>query len=255
MNLDCRVELPDFEGPLDLLLHLTKTHELDILNLPISKITKQYLIYLDHMRELNLDLASEYLVMAATLTYLKSRVIVPDDKEDEKTGPDPRAQLIKQLIELKCYKELAAALDARPRLFRDTFISKNTGFEECQDEKDPEVALSNPFQMAEAFKDMLRRRKGVTHNVYMDEVPVSDCIKNIFNKLKTEDSFSFESLLPSPSKPAHLISNFLSILELSKLQITGFKQKENFAGIEVYRRPEFKELSDFEKQQLQLSWE
>jgi segregation and condensation protein A len=250
--LDCRVQIPHYEGPLDLLLHLIKTHEFDIKTLPIAQITKQYLLYLDFMREMNLDTASEYLVMAATLIHLKSQVILPQELLEGAMGPDPRAQLIRQLLELKCYKELSHALDQRPRLRRDVFLSKNTGLEEIEDSIDPEVALTNPFQLLESYKDLLKRRQGVVHKVFEDAIPVSDCLKNIVERLKIEEEIPFASLLPNPSRTSHLISNFLATLELAKIQITGFRQDEVYGPITIYRKKSIEELGQLDK--LNLSW-
>jgi len=250
--IDCRVQVPHFEGPLDLLLHLIKSHEFDIRNLSISQITKQYVLYLDYMRELNLDMASEYLVMAATLTHLKSQVILPQEMVVGATGPDPRAQLIRKLLELKCYKELASSLESRPRLGRDVFLSRNTGLEEIEDGIEPEVALTNPFQMVEAYKALIRRRDGVVHKVFEDAVPVGNCLREIIVRLKTETEISFESLLPNPSKPQNLIANFLATLELAKMQVSGFRQDETFGPITIYRKPGLDDLTDVEK--LALSW-
>ncbi len=252
MVLDCRVQIPHYEGPLDLLLHLIKTHEFDIRTLSISQITKQYLLYLDYMRELNLDMASDYLVMAATLTHLKSQVILPQELREGATGQDPRAQLIRKLLELKCYKELSNALDKRPRLGRDIFLSRNTGLEEIEDSIDPEVAITNPFQLLGAYKEMVKRRDGVVHKVYEDSLPVSDCLKNIVERLKLEEEIPFATLLPNPSKSTHMISNFLATLELAKIQISGFRQEEVFGPITIYRKKSVEELGTLKT--LNLSW-
>jgi len=235
---NCEVRLPDFEGPLDLLLHLIKNHELDILNLPIATITRQYLNFLNYMREMNLDLASEYLVMAATLTYLKSQVILPQSPEDEATGVDPKSQLIRRLIELKNYKELARDLEQRPRLFRDVFLCKNSGAEEIQEGLDPEVALTNPFQLSEAFRLLAERRKTIVHNVVTDQVPISYCVSKIVDVLKTQERVSFLQLLPQLSRPQDMISMFLGVLEMSKMQMTELEQEDIFSPIYITRKVE-----------------
>lgn len=254
VNFDCQVQVPDFEGPLDLLLHLIKTHELDILNLPVSKITRQYLNYLDYMREMNLDLASEYLVMAATLTYLKSQVILPQEENNEATGQDPRAQLIKKLIELKNYKQLATDLAARPRLFRDVFPSKNTGSEELQDSFEPQVEVTNPFQLAEAYTQLLQRRKVHEHKVSADETPISSCVEHIVETLKTEERISFQKLLPTVAKPNQIISMFLGVLEMSRMQMTTIEQDNIFGPIFVNKR-EGVELERANAMIRGMSWE
>lgn len=253
VQIDCNVQLSEFEGPLDLLLHLIKSQELDILNLPIAKITGQYLVYLDYMREMNLDLASEYLVMAATLTYLKSQVILPQEQTTEDSGADPRAQLIRRLVELKCYKELASSLAARPRLFREVFLCRNTGADEITEGLDPEVSLTNPFQLVDAYRQLLDRRKTITHSVYVDEVPISACIGRIADVLKGQDRVTFQQLLPTVSRPKDVISMFLGILEMARLQMTGIEQDQMFGPIDIVRRVEPAEL-DHAKRVHGLSW-
>jgi segregation and condensation protein A len=252
--INCQVHIPDFEGPLDLLLHLIRNHELDIVNLPIAKITSQYLAYLDYMRELNLDLASEYLVMAATLTYLKSQVILPQEVNPEKTGVDPRAQLIKRLIELKGYKDLAKELSLRPRLHRDIFLCKNTGAEEIQDGIEPEVALSNPFQIADSFSQLLSRRKTIVHKVVNDEVPIAHCIAEIVEKLKTQESARFAELLPANARSQDVISMFLGVLEMARMQMSEIHQDEIFSPIKITRSVAPQDLDRANQLIKGLSW-
>jgi len=234
--IDCRVELANFEGPLDLLLHLIKTHELDIRNLSISKITQQYLSYLNFMRELNLDLASEYLLMAATLTYLKSEVILPRDETEEATGNDPRTQLIRRLIELKNYKDLARDLSERPRMFRDVFPCRNTGADEIQDGLEAEVALTNPFQMAKAYKDLIERRKTHVHAIYMEEVPVATSVERIAKLLELSEQLGFKQLLPENCKTQDFVSTFLAVLEMTRMQFTTLQQEEIFGSLGITRK-------------------
>jgi len=228
---------------------------LDILNLPIAKITKQYLSYLDYMRELNLDLASDYLVMAATLTYLKSQMILPQEEADEATGNDPRAQLIRRLVELKNYKELSQMLEERPRLYREVYPCRNTGVEEIQDELDPEVALTNPFQMVKAYQDLMIRRKEVIHNVIYDDIPVSSCMENIATKLLEAQSITFHELTPETAKPVQVISNFLGILEMTKLQVTKIEQPKVFDPIKIQRKMSFEDLRYFRDNVKSISWD
>jgi segregation and condensation protein A len=255
VQIDCQVQLPMFEGPLDLLLHLIKSNELDILNLPVAKITAQYLSYLDYMREMNLDIASEYLVMAATLTYLKSQVILPQDPLEEAAGRDPRQQLIRRLIALKSYKELALDLSRRPRLFRDIFLAKNTGAEEIHDAIDPEVALSNPFQLSEALLAALERGKIHVHKVVADEVPIASCVSKIVEVMKYQERINFNDLLPKVSRPQDVISMFLGTLEMARMQITGIDQPEIFGPIEIFRKVEANEVDRANLLIKGLSWQ
>lgn len=252
--VNCQVHLPEFEGPLDLLLYLIRNHELDILNLPIATITRQYLDYLNYMRELNLDLASEYLVMAATLTYLKSQVVLPQDPTLEATGQDPRSQLIRRLIELKSYKELAQDLGNRPRLFREVFLCKNSGAEEIQEGIEPEVALSNPFQLSEAFQGLLDRRKTLVHKVVSDDVPIAFCVGEIVSALKQKERLTFQELLPPNAKPHHVISMFLGVLEMARMQMSEIDQPEIFDPIFVNRKAEVADLDRANDLIRGLSW-
>ncbi len=231
------------------LVHLRK-----ITTSPIAAITRQYLAYLDYMREMNLDLASEYLVMAATLTYLKSQVILPQEESSEATGPDPRAQLIKRLIELKNYKELARDLAARPRLFRDIFLAKNTGAEEIEAGIEQEVALTNPFQLTEAYRLLIERRKVVVHNVYTDDTPISSCIDRIIASLRVEERLSFQQLLPQITRAKDLISMFLGVLESARIGMTGIEQEEIFSPIFITRKMDPERLESAKKD-YNFTWE
>lgn len=255
VQIDCQVHLPSFEGPLDLLLHLIKSNELDIMNLSVSSITNQYLKYLDYMRDMNLDIASEYLVMAATLTYLKSQMILPKDPSDEATGKDPRAQLIRRLIELKSYKELALDLSRRPRLFRDIFLAKNTGAEEIEAGIEPEVALSNPFQLSQALLNVFERKKVFVHKVVTDEVPIASCVAKIVNVLKETERIKFTELLPQVSRPQDVISMFLGVLEMARMQVSGVEQDSIFGPIEIYRRVDAKDMEQANRLIQGLSWQ
>ncbi len=252
--IDCRVQLPDFEGPLDLLLYLIRNHELDLVNLPIAKITRQYLDYLDYMREMNLDLASEYLVMAATLTYLKSQAILPVEAEDTATGHDPRSQLIRRLIQLKCYKELANHLNHLPRLYRDVFVCRNTGADEIEASLETEVALSNPFQLTQAYRAMITRQKTHVHQIYMEEVPVAKSVERLSTLLETQQKYSFQDLLPEVCKAPDFVSTFLAILELTRMQFTSIHQDNAFGPLEIERRVNVEDMSRANNMIRGLSW-
>ncbi len=181
-----RVRLEAFEGPLDLLLHLVKTNELDLYNLPIATITDQYLQYLDMFEELNLDVAGEYLVMAATLMYLKSRLLLPvDDEAEEDGGEDPAVDLVRQLAEYQRYREAAEELRDRVMLHRDVFRRppatpqdgerEDAGFQPVSladllealrrvlvaaAARTPHVLEGEEYSVAEAVRDMVARLRG-----------------------------------------------------------------------------------------------
>ncbi len=152
----CAVKLPAFEGPLDLLLHLIRSNEVDISEIPISVISEQYLEYLDLMRLFDIDVAADYLVMTATLAYIKSRMLLPysgDDEEED--GEDPRAELARRLAEFAVFQEAARDLGARPLLGRDVFVVEPDA--SALPHKDPVLEVSL-FQLLEAFRRPPRRR-------------------------------------------------------------------------------------------------
>ncbi len=152
------VKLDIFEGPLDLLLYLIRKNELDIYNIPMALITEQYLAHLEMMKALNLDLAGEYLVLAATLVHIKSRMLLPVE-EGEKEGEDetdPRAELVRQLLEYQAFKEVALSLDRRNLLDRDVFKRTQASEETADEQEDPMVEVTL-FELIEAFKQVVER--------------------------------------------------------------------------------------------------
>src|SRR5262245_37783007 len=151
-----RVRLDLFEGPLDLLLHLIKRNEVDVTDIPVAQITEQYLGYLDLMRELNLDVASEYLVMAATLTLLKSRLLLPAPPGEDDEEADPRADLVRQLLEYQRYREASAALAERPWLRRDVFAREPNAEGLPPDPNEKPAVKVTLFELLEAFRAVLK---------------------------------------------------------------------------------------------------
>ena len=152
------VRLEMFEGPLDLLLHLIQKNELDITNIPIALITEQYLEYLQLIKELNLDIAGEYLLMASTLLHIKSRILLPSStQEEEEAGEDPRAELVRRLLEYQKYKIAAGDLERRPILDRDVFVRLILPEPEAEQEEKVEATL---FELLEAFRGKVEERLG-----------------------------------------------------------------------------------------------
>ena len=150
------IKLDIFEGPLDLLLYLIRKNEIDIYNIPIALITEQYLEYLDLMRSLNLDLAGEYLVLAATLIHIKSRMLLPPVEGDDETeeGEDPRAELVQQLLEYQAFKEAALNLEDRPLLERDVFTRGAPLEEPAEAEEEEETMIEvGIFELVQAFRE------------------------------------------------------------------------------------------------------
>ncbi len=152
------IKLDIFEGPLDLLLYLIRKNEIDIYNIPIALITEQYLEYLDMMRSLNLDLAGEYLVLAATLIHIKSKLLLPpaEGEEEEEEGEDPRAELVQQLLEYQAFKEAALSLETRPLLDRDVFTRGAPAEEPAAAEEEEEAMIEvGVFELVQAFRRII----------------------------------------------------------------------------------------------------
>jgi segregation and condensation protein A len=223
-----------FEGPLDLLLHLIKKNELDIADIPISLITEQYLEYLKLMKVLNLDIAGDYLLMASTLLHIKSKMLLPPPSaEEEEEGEDPRAELVRRLLEYKKYKEAAAELERRPLLDRDVFVgSIPMEAEASEGEERIEVSL---FELLEAFRQVLERAKSkVFHDVTLERITVEEKMEEILSLLERESrTMAFHLLFPMEAPRRVFIVTFLAILELVKMRRIRLFQLAPFETIRI----------------------
>jgi segregation and condensation protein A len=227
------VRLGIFEGPLDLLLHLIHKNQLDIMNIPIALITEQYLEYLKLMKELNLDVAGEYLLMASTLLHIKSKMLLPTSQEgEEEEEEDPRAELVRRLLEYQKYKEAAQGLERRPLLDRDVFIRSISPEKE---EPVPEELEVNLFELLEAFRKLLERAKIESfHEVMLDHLSVEERVQEIVSLLQRERrSLAFHLLFPEGSSRRMIIVTFLAILELVKMKLVRIFQPAPFETIRI----------------------
>lgn len=208
-----RIELESFQGPLDLLLHLIKKNELDIYHIPIAEITNQYLEYLDVMRELDLEVASEFLVMAATLMYIKSRMLLPvDEEEEEGEGEDPREELIRRLIEYQKYKKAAEDLAQMPVLHRDIFIRPEADTGTHADDTYIEATI---FQLMDAFQNVLAEAdKRTPVEVIRETFTMEEGISLIESRLAGQPSMSFTGLFSGLDSRRKIITIFIAVLEL-----------------------------------------
>ncbi len=221
-----RVELPVFEGPLDLLLHLIQQHELDILDIPIAFITQKYVEYVTLLRDLNIDVASEYLVMAATLTHIKSKMLLPaspeDEDEDEDAEADPRAELVRRLLEYQKYKEAAAQLGDRSILGRDIF---SRGAPAPSVDGPAPLAPVGLFKLLDAFQAVLKRAKqGADHQIDVDRFSISDRINELSDILRERRRVQFEELFSDDQSRGDLIVTFLAILEMTRVRLIRLTQ-------------------------------
>jgi segregation and condensation protein A len=230
-----RVTLPAFEGPLDLLLHLIEEHELDIFDIPIAFIASKFVEYITLMEQLNIDVASEYLVMAATLAHIKSKQllpVVPDDQEDEQEPElDPRAELVRRLLEYQKYKHVAEQLAGAPVLGRDVFLR---GVSAPEAEGPAQLTGLSLFKLLDAFQIVLARVKAtVDHHIDLERFSITDRINQLSEILARGGRMAFIDLFDGQNTRADLIITFLALLEMTRLRLTRLFQDGPLAPIEV----------------------
>ncbi len=240
------VKIDAFEGPLDLLLHLINHLEIDIYDIPVAEITEQYLIYIHTMKELQLDVASEFLVMAATLLEIKSKMLLPNHNQDGldddlalEMEQDPREELVERLIEYRKYKDVADDLKSleqeRGLMFTKPPSDLTEYAKDVEVEMKPELNVSL-YDMLGALQKLLRRKrlqKPLLTKITRQEIPIEQRMKEIISDLRnTKGRIRFDDLFPIPHKE-HIVVTFLAVLELMKLNEIVVEQENNFAEIFV----------------------
>ena len=229
-----RVNLPVFEGPLDLLLHLIRVNEINIYDIPIAEVTRQYLVYLDLMRDLHLEVAAEYLVMAATLAFVKSKMMLPAPPRAEETPEDPRAELRDLLLEYQRVKSAATALRARDEEAVRTWGVGATPPEARQGEPAIEVSL---FDLLTAFQRVLASiGEEARLEFRRDTLRVADAMRRILDLLELAPALFFDELMVAQSSRASRIVVFLALLELVRLQMVRATQARLAGHILLWRR-------------------
>lgn len=242
-----KVKLEIFEGPLDLLLFLIKKNELDIYDIPIAVITKQYLEYIHLMKELSLDIAGDFLVMASTLLHIKSDMLLPTREEDssEQEPEDPRAELIRRLVEYSRYKEAAQHLNEMGILGRDLFARTfpSTDILGAETEADIEMPDIQLFDLIEAFRTILAKApREAFHEVSAESISITERINEILSLIQENDCIAFENLFENSLDRAYLVTTFLALLELCKLRIIRVQQPEPYGPILI--RPSVEHMRD-----------
>jgi segregation and condensation protein A len=232
--VSCKIRLEIFEGPLDLLLYLIKKEELDIYDIPIARIVEQYMEYLNLMEMLNLDIAGEFLVMAATLLHIKSKMLLPPEAQEEAEELDPRAELVRRLLEYKAFKDAAESLrefeDRRSRLFG------RFGVEPSMEAEDIPFFQATLFDLLGAFSKILKSLpQDNTHEVYKDEFTVAEKVHDIFHRLVKEPVIYFGALFKEARNKVEAITVFLALLELIRLKEVTISQEAHFGEIEICR--------------------
>lgn len=233
-----RLRLPAFEGPLDLLLHLIKKHELDILDLPIAFVTERYLEYLRMLRELDLEVAGEYLLMAATLAHIKSKMLLPrvpqeqQDDGDEGDGIDPRLELIRRLLEYQKYKEVAEALGGRSVTGRDVFPR---GADALSLQGPAPLAEVGVFRLLDAFNAILDRAKDRRAlEVTAERITIQERITQITDLLRERRTCAFEELFHEQITRYEIVVTFLALLEMTKMRFARIYQADYQSPIHVH---------------------
>ena len=225
------VFLEAFEGPLDLLLYLIRRQNFNILDIPLADVTRQYLSYVEQIRRRNLELASEYLLMAAMLIEIKSRTLLPPRKTaDGAEAEDPRAELVRRLVEYEQIKRAAAGLDALPTLGRD-FLRAQVAVESAPQVRLPDIDVS---ELHSAWADMLGRAKLVQHHkITREHLSVREHMSIVLRRLQGRRFLVFEDLFEITHDPQVVVVTFLALLELAKEHLLEVTQAEAFAPIYV----------------------
>ena len=235
MNYQCNLDI--FEGPLDLLLHLIKEQKMDIYDIRIAEITKQYLACLDLLSELNLEMVGEYLVMAAELAKIKSKTLlpIPETEEDVLTaaGEDPRAELMRRLLEYQRYKE--AAFELRQKEYDQQQLFSRTGEVVLENSEEELLIEANVFDLLTAFQKVLKEKSfKKNYEIKVTTLSVSDRISGILEILNASESVTFDSLFTSLNTKQEVIVTFLAILELMRMQLIRSQQARQFDVIRIY---------------------
>ncbi len=225
------VFLEAFEGPLDLLLYLIRKQNFNILDIPMAGVTRQYLVYVEEIRGRNLELAAEYLLMAAMLIEIKSRMLLPSRKAAEgREAEDPRAELVRRLLEYEQTKLAAAALNAMPQSGRD-FLKAQVTIEQSLQPRFPDVSVQD---LQRAWQDILKRARLVQHHhITREELSVREHMSIVLRRLQGRKFVEFENLFDPSRGPQVMVVTFLALLELAKEILIEITQAESFAPIYV----------------------
>src|SRR6476619_4871873 len=235
---DYPVHLQNFEGPLDLLLHLIKKHEVNIYDIPIALITRQYLDYIDLMQEMNLDVAGEFLVMAATLIHIKSRRLLPrPDPAQEDPEEDPREALMRRLLEHQKFKAAAELLHERETLLSAQWTRPDGPIAEIAGEPpEPEIEV-DLFSLISAFRTVVERAKA-RPKVYLpsEQIPIEVRIEQLMERLSETEACGFEDLFADVQTRAGIVVTFLAMLEMIRLKLIRVFQTNVIGPILIYKR-------------------
>ena len=231
-----RVSLEHFEGPLDLLLHLIKKNDVDVYDIPIAMVLEQYLEYIELAKELNIDIVGDFLLTAAELILIKSRLLMPVDEESEEEGPDPRAELVRRLLEYQRYKEAGKQLTERPQLGRD--VCKRGSLKETPSSEAGELE-ADMTSLLLAFQAVLKRLPPKeAYEIEGERTSVADKIMALTEKLKACTELKFQELFDLSKGQSDLVVTFLALLEMAKMHMLQIRQGTSFDEIFIASRIE-----------------
>lgn len=231
--MSTQVQLEIFEGPLDLLLHLIKKNEVSITDIPIATITEQYLSTMELMQSLNLDVAGEFLVMAATLIHIKSRMLLPpgDEEGEEDEEGDPRDELVRRLLEYQRFKEAAGELERREILTRDVFVRSAVPSEEVESPGFAEVSV---FELLLALRKVLEKLpQDAVHEVTLEKISVREKMNSLLETLRHQGKIVFQSFFTEAKSRMEVVVIFLAMLELVKVRAIRIVQEEQTGPIVI----------------------
>ncbi len=230
----CYFKLPVFEGPLDLLLHLIRDQKIDIYDIPIIQITRQYMEYVELLHDLDLENAGEFLVMASTLIHIKSKMLLPpEEKELDEPVEDPRAELVQRLLEYQAFRDSSSHLRKREDIWKDVFRRGAPDVDEMQFEPEPVLFEATVFDLISAFKKILEKAPEQVLEITRESLTVTDRINYIVERLENEDGIRFEELFEEGFTKLLLIVTFLAMLEVVRLGLVKIYQEKEFGQIWV----------------------
>jgi len=232
-----QIKLEIFEGPMDLLLHLIKQHELDIYSIPISLITQQYLEYIELMKNLDMEIAGEFLVMASTLTHIKSKMLLPPSENPEKDedGADPREELIRRLLEYKSFKDAAASLENKEETWSRVYTRAAETAPDLPGDDEPLLFDFHLFDLLAALKEVMVRVPDAGFEITAESVSITEKISLILARVEAVESLLFADLFEGNTTRAQVIGTFLALLELIKTRVIKAVQVEQFGAIRIIK--------------------
>ncbi len=237
MQTEYKIDLETYNGPLDLLLYLIRREEVDIYDIPITKITDQYMAYLNELQSIDIGLAGDFLVMASTLMYVKSQTLLPRSEElDEDDMEDPRLELVKQLLEYKRYKEASSTMTKMSEERSQRFSRPEERLIDYGKEEDDKLNLDDVdvWKLAEFFSGFMKQTLGDTiQNIVYDDTPVHIYMDKVLGRLANNDAVSLNGLLQGSQGRTELVGFFLALLELVRLKKIKIKQPRDFDEIQI----------------------